>query len=169
MYDIAVEEREAKVFKVKVPSRPIRRGQIRWCSLEADKNGKTIGKRRPCIIIQSGKWNNTEDCTIGIIPLSHSKMYNSKVDDLYALDMYAINPNSYFYRDENQEVSNISYICLNRMMFISRQRVSDYIGETPKEVMDDIITPYIMKRFGIQSLKKTGGKKNVRTEDNNDN
>lgn len=151
--EIMTPENQPKVFDINVKYKQIRRGQIRWCTLEPDKNSKFIGKRRPCIIFQTGKWNNTQDCTIGVIPLSHSPMYCSCMDDLYALNLVCDDPNSYFYQNGD---NGVSYIGLNRILFIARERVNEYIADSPKELMDDIIMPYLAKRFGLNTNKKEG-------------
>lgn len=152
---------EPIIFDVPASFKPIRKGQIRYCKLdgcEDSNNSKHIGKFRPCIIVQSNKYNGIEDATVGVIPLSHSPMYCSEGDTLYALRL------STGGLDEDPP---ISYIGLNRIMFIDRRRISTFICMAPKEVMMGVIEPYLAKRFGFATTTKKkkksdkGGKKHV--------
>ena len=144
---------EAIVYEVRSSNKPIRRGQIRYCKLDGLKdstNGSFIGKFRPCIIFQSNAWNR-KDATVGIIPLSHSPMYSSKDDVLFGLKLNISGI-------ERSEDIPVSYIGLNRIMFVNKWRISTFICNCPREVMDNIIDPYLEKRMGLNKKKRRGKK-----------
>lgn len=138
--------KQAIVYDVKSSNKPIRRGQIRYCKLDGMKdatNGVFIGKYRPCIIFQSNTWNK-KNATVGVIPLSHSPMYSSPDDELIGLKLNT--------SGIDEDVA-ISYIGLNRIMFISRWRVSTLICNCPKTVMEKIDS-YLERRMGLNSKRR---------------
>lgn len=138
---------EAIVFDVPKSNKPIRRGQIRYCKLDKlvdASNGLCIGKYRPCIIIQSNAWNDKHLATVGVIPLSHSPMYSLLGEPLYGLKLNA---------SGIEADPAVSYIGLNRIMFISRWRVSTYICNCPKDVMK-LVDSYLEKRLGLNKKKR---------------
>ena len=114
---------------------PIKRGQIRYVALhEVDPDLRNdLGKTRPCIIIQSDEYNEIDDATVYVIPLSNTPMYNSLEDALIGLRING----------------RVSLLCFNTIKAVERKQVENYIQDCPEDLIK-YIDQYLIKRYGIE-------------------
>lgn len=100
----------------------IRNGQIRYCALQGG-NGN-LHKTRPCIILQADEYNKNSNSRVFVVPMS------SHVEDLDGMtDKLAL-----FMNYENKE-SKLSYVCIDRSVFVNRSDVGAIIGQAPTELL----------------------------------
>ena len=99
---------------------------------EIDPESRDIGKTRPCIIIQSNEYNDIQDATVYVVPLSSSPMYNSRNDRLLGIKVNGKG----------------SLLCLNKIKSVQRSQVENVITMCPEELME-LLDEYLAKRLSI--------------------
>ena len=140
VYTDAGNNIEVDVYTL-VDSNKLRQWQIRYCNLgEADVDLKEIGKSRPCIIVQTDKYNNEEEATVFVLPLSASPMYNIVSERLVGIRLNG----------------KISILCFNEMKPIRRSCVQNNIiaDSIPDEIKEYIMEYYMQRLFGDIAKKK---------------
>ena len=110
--------------------------QIRYCDLgEADVDLKEIGKSRPCIIVQTDKYNDDPEATVFVLPLSASPMYNIVSERLIGIRLNG----------------KISILCFNEMKPINKSCVQNNI--IADDIPDDIKELIVMGLYSEEEAK----------------
>lgn len=115
--------------------------QIRYCDLgEADVDLKEIGKSRPCIIVQTDKYNDDPEATVFVLPLSASPMYNIVSERLIGIRLNG----------------KISILCFNEMKPINKSCVQNNIiaDDIPDDIKQYIMEYYMQRLFGDIAVKR---------------
>ena len=116
------QESTLQIFESGILEGNIKCGQIRWCSLKGG-NGN-LHKTRPCIIMQNDEYNKDSSSRVFVVPLSSKKDNLNSLSEKFALMM----------NYENKD-KQISFVCIDRSVFIDRQDIGAYIGEAPRELL----------------------------------
>lgn len=140
VYTDAGNNVEVDVYTL-VDTNKLSQWQIRYCDLgEADVDLKEIGKSRPCIIVQTDKYNNEPEATVFVLPLSASPMYNIVSERLIGIRLNG----------------KVSILCFNEMKPIRRSCVQNNIiaDDIPDEIKQYIMEYYMQRLFGDIAVKK---------------
>lgn len=126
-------------FEMATGNPEVCKGQVRFCDLEyisdSKNTDKPIGKRRPCIIFQTAPFNQKKK-NICVIPMSSSTIYNTD-DEILSLTI----------KDEVCG-DRVSYVCVDRPLYIQYERLGNYVGEAPIELMT-YLDVYYRQRLGL--------------------
>lgn len=116
------ETNEILMFESSPLEGDIKNGQIRYCSLQGG-NGN-LHKTRPCIILQADKYNEDPNNRIFVVPMSSEKDNLSTLTDRFGLIMNYVNKDP-----------KLSYVCIDRAIFINRSDIGAVMGEAPKRLL----------------------------------
>lgn len=113
-----------KVFESGTLEGNIMNGQIRYCKLQGG-NGN-LNKTRPCIIVQNDIYNKDCRYRVYVVPLSSHEENINSCDYDYRLAVRM--------QYENKSES-VSYVCLDKGIWLSRCYIGALMGNAPKELM----------------------------------